>query len=82
VTVDDHLMDISEVVRGEDLIISTARQLLLYEALGWEPPSFYHCPLVLDEKGQRLAKRHQSLSLRTLRESEKTPEQIRAGWNK
>jgi glutamyl/glutaminyl-tRNA synthetase len=82
VTVDDHLMNISEVVRGEDLIISTARQLLLYEALEWEPPSFYHCPLVLDEKGQRLAKRHQSLSLRALRESEKTPEQIRAGWNK
>ena len=82
VTVDDHLMNISEVVRGEDLIISTARQLLLYEALQWAPPDFYHCPLVLDEKGQRLAKRHQSLSLRALRESGKTPEQIRAEWDK
>jgi glutamyl-tRNA synthetase len=80
VTVDDHLMNITEVVRGEDLIISTARQLLLYEALQWAPPEFYHCPLVLDEEGQRLAKRHQSLSLRALRESGKTPEQIRAGW--
>jgi glutamyl-queuosine tRNA(Asp) synthetase len=80
VTVDDHRMHITEVVRGEDLLISTARQLLLYEALNWEPPTFYHCPLVLDDKGQRLAKRHQSLSLRALRESGKSPEQIRAQW--
>jgi glutamyl/glutaminyl-tRNA synthetase len=80
VTVDDHLMDITEVVRGEDLIISTARQVLLYEALGWNPPAFYHCPLVLDENGQRLAKRHQSLSLKALRDSGKTPEEIRAEW--
>jgi len=73
-------MDITEVVRGEDLIISTARQVLLYEALGWNPPAFYHCPLVLDKNGQRLAKRHQSLSLKALRDSGKTPEEIRAEW--
>ena len=49
VTVDDHLMQITEVVRGEDLLISTARQLLLYQSLNWRPPAFYHCPLALDE---------------------------------
>lgn len=81
VTVDDHLMKISEVVRGEDLLVSTARQLLLYQAFDWKPPSFYHCPLVLDENGQRLAKRHQSLSLQALRKSGKTPENIRATWS-
>ncbi|OIO59788.1 MAG: tRNA glutamyl-Q synthetase [Verrucomicrobia bacterium CG_4_10_14_3_um_filter_43_23] len=57
VVVDDHEMNITEVVRGEDLLMSTARQILLYRALGWETPQFYHCPLILDDKGQRLSKR-------------------------
>lgn len=77
VVVDDHDMQITEVVRGEDLLISTARQLLLYEALGCEPPKFYHTPLLCDTDGQRLAKRHRSLSLRELREDGHTPEQLR-----
>ena len=77
---DDHAMEISEVVRGEDLLVSTARQLLLYRALNWEAPQFYHCELVRDEQGQRLAKRHDALSLRALRERGITPEAIRAGW--
>ncbi len=57
VVADDHAMRISEVVRGEDLLTSTARQLLLYRALGWTPPAFFHCPLMRDESGRRLAKR-------------------------
>jgi glutamyl-tRNA synthetase len=77
VVADDHAMQITEVVRGEDLLMSTARQLFLYEALGWPPPRFYHCPLVRDESGQRLAKRHASLSLRTLREQGRQPEDLR-----
>ena len=67
--VDDALMQITEVVRGADLISSTFRQILIYEALGYAPPAFYHCPLVTDEAGARLAKRNDSLSLRTLRAS-------------
>jgi glutamyl-tRNA synthetase len=67
VVVDDAAMDITEVVRGEDLLLSTARQLLLFRAFGWTPPAFYHCPLVHDAAGRRLAKRHASLSLRELR---------------
>jgi glutamyl/glutaminyl-tRNA synthetase len=75
---DDHAMQISEVVRGEDLLTSTARQLLLYRALGWTAPAFYHCPLVRDERGQRLAKRADAVSLATLRAEGKRPEELRS----
>lgn len=80
VVVDDAAMKITEVVRGADLLISTARQLLLYRTLGFTPPAFFHCPLLLDKSGERLAKRHDSLSLRALRAIGKTPEEIRASW--
>ena len=66
VVVDDYKMHISEVVRGQDLLLSTARQILIYEALGWDIPKFFHCKLLKDEKGERLSKTVKSLSLRTL----------------
>ncbi|HLP26691.1 MAG TPA: glutamate--tRNA ligase family protein, partial [Acidobacteriota bacterium] len=78
--VDDAAMRISEVVRGADLITSTFRQLLLFRALGATAPAFFHCPLVTDAHGVRLAKRHDALSLRALRAAGKTPEGLRAGW--
>jgi glutamyl-tRNA synthetase len=78
--VDDAAMGISEVVRGEDLVRSTFRQLLVYRALGLAAPRFYHCPLMTDESGRRLAKRHDSLSLRALRELGRSPASIRAAW--
>ena len=78
--VDDAAMQITEVVRGADLLLSTARQILLYRALGLTPPAFYHCALMLDEKGKRLAKRHDALSLRTLRERGESPESLRRDW--
>ena len=74
--VDDAAMGITEVVRGADLMRSTFRQLLLYRALGLTPPAFHHCPLVTDDQGQRLAKRHDALALRTLREQGKTPAEL------
>ena len=77
VVADDAAMQITEIVRGEDLLISTFRQLLLYRALGFDAPSFYHCPLVTDDHGQRLAKRNAALSLRTLREKGADPGQLR-----
>jgi glutamyl/glutaminyl-tRNA synthetase len=80
VVVDDNAMRITEVVRGKDLLISTARQLLLYRALALEPPSFYHCPVMSDENGIRLAKRHDSLSLRVLRTKGASPETLRQDW--
>ena len=79
-TVDDAAMGITEVVRGEDLVRSTFRQLLIYRALGLEPPGFHHCPLMTDGAGRRLAKRHDSLSLRALRERGEAPQAIIAGW--
>jgi len=77
VVVDDAAMGITEVVRGADLLKSTARQILLYRALGLSVPEFYHCDLVRDEAGVRLAKRHDALSIRKLREMGWTPEQVR-----
>ena len=80
VVVDDAAMKISEVVRGADLLLSTARQLLLYRALELTPPAFYHCPLVTDDSGARLAKRHDALSLRRLREQGMPPQKLRESW--
>jgi glutamyl/glutaminyl-tRNA synthetase len=76
--VDDDALAITEVVRGADLIRSTFRQLLLFRALGLTAPAFYHCPLVTDAQGIRLAKRHDALALRILRAQGLGPEQIRA----
>ena len=76
-TVDDALMGITEVVRGADLLLSTARQILLFEALRFATPAFYHCPLVVDEKGERLAKRHDALSLRQMRSQGSTAEDVK-----
>lgn len=69
VVVDDVHQRVTEVVRGADLLKSTARQILLCRALGFELPAYYHCELVRDESGTRLAKRHDALSIRHLRES-------------
>ena len=79
--VDDAAMGITEVVRGADLLLSTFRQLLLYAALGLAAPAFYHCPLLADARGVRLAKRHDALSLGTLREQGRTPQELRAAWS-
>ena len=76
VVVDDAAMRITEVVRGSDLLKSTARQLLLIRALGYPQPDYFHCDLVRDSSGARLAKRHDALSIRHLRESGMTPAQV------
>ena len=78
--VDDAAMKITEVVRGADLLTSTARQLLLYKALGESAPAFYHCPLVTDASGARLAKRSDARALRTLRAQGHTPAELVQGW--
>jgi len=64
------------VVRGNDLIPSTPRQLLLYQALELAAPNFYHVPLVVGEDGRRLAKRHGDTRISTLREQGVSPEKI------
>ena len=79
--VDDAEMKITEIVRGADLVKSTFRQILLFRALGYAIPQFYHCPLMLDDKGERLAKRHDGLSLRTLRKQGATPAGLIASFD-
>jgi glutamyl-tRNA synthetase len=76
VIADDLAMQITEVVRGADLLLSTARQILIYRALEREPPQWFHCRLVLDEQGHRLAKRHDALSIRALREQGMRPGEV------
>jgi glutamyl/glutaminyl-tRNA synthetase len=77
VVVDDGAMQISEVVRGADLLKSTARQILLQRALGLASPEYFHCELMRNERGERLAKRHDALSLRALRAAGRTPAELR-----
>jgi len=76
VAVDDAAMAVTEVVRGADLLKSTARQILVCRALGLPEPIWHHCPLITDASGQRLAKRHDALSLRALRASGVKPEEV------
>ena len=76
VVVDDAAMRITEVVRGADLLKSTARQILLQRALGHSTPDYFHCELVRDSAGGRLAKRTDALSIRHLRESGMSPEAV------
>lgn len=79
VVVDDAMMGVTDVLRGADLLDSTPRQLLLYEALGWSAPRFAHFPLFVNDDGRRLAKRSQGLSLSNLRNTGVSAERI-TGW--
>jgi glutamyl/glutaminyl-tRNA synthetase len=75
--VDDAAMGITEVVRGRDLLKSTARQILLQRALGFPTPSYFHADLMCDDAGVRLAKRHDALSLRAMRDAGLSPQDVR-----
>ena len=79
VVVDDHSLGVTEAVRGDDLLPSTHRQLVLYRTLGLPPPAFFHLPLVVGPDGRRLAKRHGDTRLSLLREAGHGPEKI-LGW--
>ena len=74
--VDDHEMEISHVIRGDDHISNTPRQLLLYQAFGWTPPAFAHVPMILGEDGTRLSKRHGATSVAAYRELGYLPEAL------
>lgn len=76
VVADDAAMQVTEVVRGADLLLSTARQILIARALGLPSPAWHHCELLRDARGERLAKRHDALSLRELRRQGMSPEQV------
>jgi glutamyl-tRNA synthetase len=74
--VDDAAIGVTEVVRGRDLLRSTARQILLQRALKLSTPQYFHCELMRDHRGVRLAKRHDALSLRALREAGHSPAEV------
>ena len=76
VVVDDAMMRINQVLRGDDLLLSTPRQLLLYDELGFMPPGFTHVPLLYSPDGHRLAKRQRHLALAKLRENNIAPEKL------
>lgn len=75
VTVDDALMGVNQVVRGADLLSSSARQIFLYRQLGYTTPAFAHLPLLCNEQGQRLSKRDAAESMQSLRRIH-TPEEL------
>jgi glutamyl-tRNA synthetase len=79
VVVDDEAQAINQVVRGADLLDSTARQLAIVKALGYRVPNYVHVPLVLDKSGARLAKRSDGLSLQELRAAGVSPARV-VGW--
>jgi nondiscriminating glutamyl-tRNA synthetase len=86
VVVDDALMEISHVIRGDDHISNTPRQILLYEALGYPPPRFGHLPMILGPDGSRLSKRHGAVSVGEFRERGYLPQALvnylaLLGWN-
>lgn len=84
--VDDHLMQISHVIRGEDGLSNTPRQLLLYKALGWPVPLFAHLPFLLGRDRSKLSKRHGSVNLLEFRDQGILPQAMMnylalLGWN-
>jgi glutamyl-tRNA synthetase/nondiscriminating glutamyl-tRNA synthetase len=86
VVVDDHLMSITHVIRGDDHISNTPRQLALYNAFGWEPPRFAHLSTILGGDRARLSKRHGATSLESFRGKGILPEALRnyltlLGWS-
>jgi glutamyl-tRNA synthetase/nondiscriminating glutamyl-tRNA synthetase len=86
VVVDDHLMEITHVIRGDDHISNTPRQLAVYRALGWEPPQFAHLSTILGSDRTRLSKRHGATSLQSFRDLGILPEALRnylalLGWS-
>jgi glutamyl-tRNA synthetase/nondiscriminating glutamyl-tRNA synthetase len=86
VVIDDHLMAITHVIRGDDHISNTPRQLALYRALGWEPPQFAHLSTILGSDRTRLSKRHGATSIESFREMGILPEALRnylalLGWS-
>src|SRR6186713_206407 len=85
-TIDDHLMEITLVARGRDHIGNTPQQILPYRAFGWEPPEFAHLPMMLSPKGEKLSKRHTSVSVQDYRDRGYPPAAVlnyivRFGWS-
>lgn len=76
VVIDDHLMNVSHIMRGDDWISSTPKRVFLYQAFGWAPPIYVHVPLVLGPDGKKLSKRHGAVSVSDFRRQGYLPEAL------
>lgn len=74
--VDDHLMQISHVLRGVEWLTSTPKHLMMYEAFGWDAPKFAHLPLIINQDGTKLSKRHDHIRIDTFRNNGYYPETV------
>ena len=86
VAVDDHLMGVTEVIRGDDHLSNTPKQIVVYEALGFDVPSFYHVPMIHNAQGKKLSKRDGATDVMAYKEMGYTPEAllnflVRLGWS-
>jgi glutamyl-tRNA synthetase len=86
VVVDDHDMDITHIIRGDDHLNNASRQMLIYQAMGWQTPSFVHIPLIHGQDGAKLSKRHGALGVEAYQEMGYLPEALnnyllRLGWS-
>jgi len=86
VAVDDHLMGINEVIRGDDHLSNTPKQIVVYDALGWDLPKFYHVPMIHNSAGKKLSKRDGATDVMAYKEMGYTPQAllnflVRLGWS-
>jgi len=86
VAVDDHLMGVNEIIRGDDHLSNTPKQIVVYEALGFDLPSFYHVPMIHNSEGKKLSKRDGATDVMAYKEMGYTPEAllnflVRLGWS-
>ncbi|QFR42503.1 glutamate--tRNA ligase [Sulfurimonas xiamenensis] len=86
VAIDDHLMGVNEIIRGDDHLSNTPKQIVIYEALGFDVPSFYHVPMIHNSEGKKLSKRDGATDVMAYKEMGYTPEAllnflVRLGWS-
>jgi len=86
VAIDDHLMGINEVIRGDDHLSNTPKQIVVYDALGWDLPKFYHVPMIHNSAGKKLSKRDGATDVMAYKEMGYTPQAllnflVRLGWS-
>ncbi len=86
VAIDDHLMGINEVIRGDDHLSNTPKQIVVYDALGWDLPKFYHVPMIHNSAGKKLSKRDGATDVMAYKEMGYTPAAllnflVRLGWS-
>jgi len=86
VAIDDYEMGLSDVIRGDDHLYNTPKQLVVYEALGFKPPKFYHVPMIHNEKGKKLSKRDGAVDVMEYKKEGFLPEAllnflVRLGWS-